>query len=181
MAYLGFQSFQGKFAAQTSNDGSGTGLQLGLGPHVGGLIGFRFMPQVSLNAELTLDVPHADLMGATGSIDASRYAISVSPLYHVDVGAVDFIVGPKLGFWTSSFSQNDAFSTATLTYSGWMAGVNAGLYYKVGRIGLGGLASFDYASVLQGCLTDDFQMRNCGPNNSYAADKLLSFALVILF
>jgi hypothetical protein len=181
MGYLGFQSFQGKFAAKVTNQGVDTGLSLGIGPHVGGMIGYRFMEQVSLNAEVSLDIPHAELSSSFTSIDAQRLAFSVSPLYHIDAGAVDFMVGPKLGFWTSTFSQSDSLGTATLTYTGWMAGVTAGLYYKVGRIGLGGLASFDYAPVLQGCSTNDFSEQTCGPNKTFPADKMLSFALAVLF
>jgi len=181
MGYLGFQHFQGRFAAKVTNEGADTGLTLGIGPHVGGMIGYRFIEQVSVNAEVSLDIPHAELAGSYTSIQAERLAFSVSPLYHIDAGAVDFMIGPKLGFWTSTFSQSDSLGTATLNYNGWMAGVTAGLYYKVGKIGLGGFTSFDYAPVFEGCATDAFSQQSCGPNKSFPADKLLSFALAVLF
>jgi hypothetical protein len=184
LGYLGVQSYQGS-ASSDSFEGTPTDLRLDTGLRLGGLFGFHVGPQISLNAELTLDIPNAavpqDAFGDSTDITAVRFSLSFSPLYHIEQGNLEIVVGPKLGLWATQFSAaNDFANNGDLTYSGWLLGLNAGVFYRLGRVGLGGLVSFDYDHVSSACENANDGSQNCDHSSTYSSDKILSFNLAIL-
>ena len=174
--YLGLHGFVGD---------SGRGLSPGL--RLGGMLGFYASPIVSLNAELSIDVlnPNSDSFDPDST--GARVVFSFSPLIHVPAGNIELVIGPKLGFWASAITLSDAGSAFTgldsISASGYLVGLNAGLFARVGRIGVGGLLSIEGGYPTNICETDNFGNQICGDpaGNQKDADKVISVTGAVLF
>ena len=130
MPYLGVNVPTGK-----GSDGYGPGLRLG------GLFGFNLPPFLSLNGELTIDILNPD----TSGVDVTEVMVdfTFSPLFHFRIPQVEFVVGPKFGYFAYdlSYSANGSASTDE-SGSGYAYGFNAGVFVPLGRIAIGGLFNF---------------------------------------
>ncbi len=170
-AFLGISSFQG-----TTGEGLSPGLRFG------GLIGFYASPVFSLNGELSIDFMNPD--SSLGNETAVRAAISFSPLYHLTTnGNLEIVLGPKLGAWSEDYSDTDGNTLGNA--SGYLVGINAGAYTRVGTALLGGLFSFEDGVWTKTCAAADPFNGNfdqiCASVSDAPSDKILAFNLSALF
>ncbi|HET6149527.1 MAG TPA: hypothetical protein VFH68_18465 [Polyangia bacterium] len=167
--FLGIHAFQGD---------TGEGLSPGL--RLGGLLGFYASPVFSLNGELALDFLNYDNSALNSGATAARVVLAFSPLYHVPTGQVELVVGPKIGFWGTSISFDN--SDASASFAGYLLGLNAGLFARVGNVSLGGLVSFEAGYPTRIC-SDDGTGEICGDpiGAQKDADKVLAVTGAILF
>ena len=71
------------------------------GPRVGGLLGVRLLPWLSLNGEVTYDkswIPSVE----GGPVSEAFVDFALSPLFHWTHGRGELVLGPELGYFTSS-------------------------------------------------------------------------------
>jgi hypothetical protein len=131
MPYLGVNIPVG-----STSDGYSTGLRLG------GIFGFNVNQFLSLNGELTIDILNADSPAGV-STSAAEVDFTFSPFFHFDIPGLEFVVGPKLGFFGFSATQSQSgYSDVTASGSGLAYGVNAGVFIPLGRIAIGGLLNY---------------------------------------
>jgi hypothetical protein len=175
MPYIGVNSYQGERA-----EGLGPGLRLGV------LLGGRIAPTLSLNGEFLIDV--VNIKEAAGQ-SAASVEFAFSPLLHVPSHNIEFVVGPKIGAYALAVSlgENNAYYPgydATLTYSGVVIGLNAGLFAELNpSMAIGGLFSFSIRKPTQVCLKIDTAGEECGDvlNVDEETDKVLGFNGALLF
>jgi hypothetical protein len=165
MPYLGVNVPVG----DTSN-GVSTGLRLG------GIFGFNVGPFLSLNGELTVDVLNLDSaagMSATGA----EVDFAFSPLFHIDLPALELVVGPKLGFFgmSATYSQS-GYPDSTFSGSGLAYGFNAGVFIPLGRIAIGGLLNFTGRSYSSAC-----QNNFCADVSGGSDDKFFGFSGALMY
>jgi len=123
---------------------------------LGGLFGFYVGPFVSLNGELSIDVLNLSSPGTGSSASGGLVGFTFSPLFHFALPQVDFVVGPRLGWYDMpvTISYNDGSPDDTYSESGFLYGLNAGAFFWVGRIAFGGLLSVSIHSPSSYCLND---------------------------
>jgi hypothetical protein len=174
LPYIGFNAVIGDAA-----EGYDAGFRMG------GLLGFYAAPFVSLNGELSIDVlsPHA-----LGSSKVSEGVVSftLSPLFHFGPPKVDFVVGPRLGFFGhfSTLSNSYSSSEDTISMTGIAWGLNTGVFFSLGRIWLGGLMSLTMHSPTQYCYSNtstNHTERCYDVTDSDTSSKLLTFNFALLF
>ena len=168
--YIGINAFVGS---------GGEGIDPGL--RLGGLIGFYASPVFSINGELSIDFMNLNNDNSfTSDITAVRAALSLSPLYHMATsGNFEIVLGPKLGVWDEEY--DDGSGNKLFSYSGYLVGVNAGGYTRVGNTLLGGLFSFENSVVDKACQPDTFGTDQCGSVSNVPSHKVLAFNLSALF
>jgi hypothetical protein len=143
--YLGFNVPTG-----SSSDWASTGLRLG------GIFGLNVGPFLSLNGELTIDLLNMNTVPGVSATGA-EVDFTFSPLFHFDIPGLEFVVGPKLGFFDYSATQSQSgYSDVTYSGSGLAYGVNAGVFVPLGRIAIGGLLNYTsrHFSNSNACDTD---------------------------
>jgi hypothetical protein len=164
MPYLGVNIPTG-----SSSDWASTGLRLG------GIFGFNVNPFLSLNGELTIDI--LNMNSAPGSsITGAEVDIAFSPLFHYDLPGLEFVVGPKLGFFGYSATASESgYSDVTYSGSGLAYGVNAGVFVPLGRIAIGGLLNYTgrHFSTSSACDTD-----YCADTGT---DKFFGFSVALMY
>ena len=123
-----------------------TGQGVGPGLRLGGLLGVYVGPMFSLNGELSIDFLNLDSNLVSANVTGVRASLSIAPLFHLPAGTgnMELVIGPKLGVWDEEFSDDN--SDATASVSGYLVGLNAGAFARVGRTSLGGLFSFESAT-----------------------------------
>ena len=133
-----------------SSNGDSTGLRLG------GIFGFNVGQFLSLNGELTVDILNLD--GGSGvSASGAMVDFTFSPFFHFNVPGLEFVVGPKLGFFdTSSTYSQSGYQDSTYSGSGLAYGFNAGVFIPLGRIAIGGLINFTGRSYSSYCQNDSY-------------------------
>jgi hypothetical protein len=115
------------------------------GPRVGGLLGVRLLPWLSLNGEVTYDKSWIQSLEG-GNPSESFVDFALSPLFHWTHGRAELVLGPEIGYFTSSETY---ISMATGTQvagssSGLVVGLNAGVVARVNRyVSLGGMLSLE--------------------------------------
>jgi hypothetical protein len=118
---------------------------------VGGFLGFHIGSMVSLNLEGSLE-----LMGKKNKprdYSGIFFELAASPFFHVELGRIELIAGPKLGYFLSSESHMET-STASDSGQGYTYGANLGVLAAVGeRVAIGGMASFTNRSYSEFCQT----------------------------
>jgi len=152
----------------------------GPGFRIGGLLGFFVAPQLSLNAELMFDVMNlnADTYDAQSGYHGFHFELSFSPLFHLPAGPnMEFVIGPKLGGWETTISDDYDYG---YSYSGYLLGLNAGLFFRVGGLYWGGLFTFENNVVTELCDRLEGFDENCGVATG-DPQKLVSFTASILF
>jgi hypothetical protein len=171
MAYIGINGFAGD---------TGQGIDPGL--RLGGLLGVYVSPMFSLNGELSIDFLNLDSTIYPSNLTGVRASLSIAPLFHLAAGTgnMELVIGPKLGVWDEEFSDDNSDATASI--SGYLIGLNAGAFARVGRSSLGGLFSFESATPTKQCQNDGFSGDMCiSIPGSPAAEKVFAFTLAALF
>jgi hypothetical protein len=163
MPYIGVHVPVGK-----ASDGLSPGL------HLGGLIGINLPPFLSLNCELSFDLLNPD--GSNSDLTYVMYDFTFSPLFHFSIPQLDFVVGPKFGYFGYYISDSQGDSSNDVE-SGYAYGLNAGVFVPVGSIALGGLFSFVGRHVSSTCDSSGWCY-----NDSHGPDhKFFSFSGALLF
>jgi hypothetical protein len=155
------------------SEGLGTSLRLG------GLFGFYAGQFLSLNGELSIDVLNIDTPSGV-SASGAAVGFTFSPLFHFGPPRMDFVVGPRLGFFGTSetYSYDDGYSPDDdYSSTGFLYGFNAGAFFSLGRISLGGLLSVSIHSISSACRNDD-----CGdPPSGTPALKIVGLSGAMLW
>jgi hypothetical protein len=174
MPYLGLNVPVGSGSSQYS-----TGLRLG------GLFGFNLGPSLSLNGEMTIDIMNPDWGGSSGDVTEAYVDFAFSPLFHFGTPQLEFVVGPKLGFFGEAANvsyasgPDDKYSGSGLVY-----GLNAGVFVPVGNMAIGGLFSFTGHSYSKMCTNDSTTgyVDLCGDaSGTVAGSKVIAFTGALLY
>ena len=169
MPYLGLN-----FPVGDAGDGYSTGFRLG------GLMGGYVGPHFSINGELSIEIMNLDV---PSGVDATEVlaAFTLSPLFHFGPPRLDFVIGPRLGFYADAASMSASGSSSETTYSetGLAYGFNAGAFFQLGRIWLGGLLSFTAHDASESCV-DYGSGEQCGDAEGDAF-KVLTLNAAVLF
>jgi hypothetical protein len=168
MIFLGANSFAGS----NSKD-------LGLGGRLGTILGGRINPQFSINGELTLDSLNVK---NDSNLKVAEFDLALSPLFHVHRGALEIVVGPKLGLAGGSSELTGApGGTDKSTVSGFVFGANAGAFGAVSpSVSLGGMLTFAGRKFTKMCETPAGGAETCSMNG-IDVDKVFGFVGAILF
>ena len=134
--------------------------------------------------ELRMDALNFKDMPVSQQWDASEFDFGISPLFHAQFpsGNGEFVIGPKLSLFAyqATIRDNVNFTTTTQHGSGWSAGLNAGVFFALGRVmSLGGLMSFTSRNKTEIC-PDDQGIQPC-MSGDYPAENVLSFTGALLF
>jgi hypothetical protein len=170
MPYLGAHSYRHAEAAAYD-----PGLRLG------SLIGGRVSDIFSLNGEMTIDV--ASRNDVPSGIDYQEWNLNIafSPLVQIPAGGVELVFGPKLGLFFLNIEQSDSGSTAEVDVTGWIAGVNAGLFFPVApTTSLGLLVSYELMWAESACVRSAGLGEICESVSSDAA-KVLGLSGAAIF
>ena len=122
------------------------------GFRLGGLLGFYVAPILSLNGELNIDVINVD---TDADVTTAILDWCFSPLFHFGPPRAEFVVGPKLGFFTEASSYSYGGQDYSSSAYGTAYGFNAGLFFALGRISIGGLLNYTAHSYSHVCDYDD--------------------------
>ena len=144
------------------------------GFRMGSLLGWRPSSHFSINGEFTVDF----LNPPKGVFLDVTLDLSFSPLFHLSIGKLEIVVGPKVGFSDEiqTWTVND--QSYNSSYSGLMFGANAGVLAKVRSIAIGGLVSYTGRSYTGWCWWTDGESRcRNGPGTLHT----VSLGGVVLF
>ena len=171
MVFLGVNSLQGS---------TGNGEDVGF--RIGTIMGGRVNESFSINGELTLDVLNPKGVPAGVDVTEVEADLALSPLFHVQLNNVELVVGPKLGFMGYSEQTNDTGLSTSASGSGYVYGLNAGVFASISRsTSIGGLISLAARKFTNVCQTDDTGTQTCSSSNLPGADKVLGLTGAILF
>jgi hypothetical protein len=151
-----------------------------IGGHLGALVGGRFTRSLSLSGEVAFDWLNPE--PASG---ASAFGIEVmvaaSPLYHVAIGKLELVVGPKLGYWAGFAESTLADRTTDARVDGVALGGNLGIFGPLTRaLSIGALAALDVRTVRETCATISGQPQSCTGGSDVASDNLFSLSVAVL-
>lgn len=171
LPYLGLN-----FPVGDAGDGYSTGFRLG------GLMGGYIGPHFSINGEMSIDILNID---TPSGYDATEVLVglTLSPLFHFGPPRVDFVVGPRLGYFVDAASLSASGSSSSdlsYTITGLAYGLNAGAFFQVGRMWVGGLLTFTAHSASEICV-DDGSGEECGDVEGGEDFKVLTLNGAILF
>jgi hypothetical protein len=170
MPYVGFHAIEGIAASDYD-----------AGLRIGGLIGARLVQSVSLNMEIATNFLSPKSINTRTPPSGHDLTIAFSPLFHGAMGGGEFVVGPKLGFWSSSISQ-DSTSTQAATQdsqTGWAFGFNMGAFGGITEdVALGGIVAYQMTFLSQSCTRGGI---NQGCSSSGFPPQILSFAVAAMF
>jgi hypothetical protein len=144
------------------------------GLHIGGLFGINLPPFLSLNCELSFDLLNPD--SGYSDLTFVMYDFTFSPLFHFSIPQLDFVVGPKFGYYGQYISYSQGGSTDDVE-SGYAYGLNAGVFVPLGSIAIGGLFSFVGRHVSSTCGSDGW----CASVSHGPDYKFVSFSGALLF
>jgi hypothetical protein len=170
--FFGFHAVEG-IAAGDYDAGARGGL----------LVGVHASPIVSLNVELAMNFLSPKSMVSPilrTSSSGHDFTAAFSPLFHVSNGIGEFVIGPKLGMWSSSIdTSSPGTDTVNKSQSGWAFGFNAGGFAGVtDAAALGAIISYQMTYISQTCA-----ILNNGTDCTQpgSAPQFLSFNLAALF
>jgi hypothetical protein len=146
------------------------------GLRLGALFGVNLPPFLSLNGELTFDLLNPDY--GSGDYTEMEYDITFSPLFHFRIPQLEFVVGPKFGYFGRYVSYDNYYATsADFSQEGYAYGINAGAFFPLGRIAIGGLFNFTGRHVKSECDVND----SCYHVTSTSDAKIIAFSLALLY
>jgi hypothetical protein len=154
----------------------GSGLRLGL------LLGTHVARTVSLNVEIARNFlsPNPDPM-TRDQVSGGDVTIALSPLFHAATGPVEFVAGPKLGFWSLGLTDTNAGVTDQASESGWAFGFNAGFFVGTGdTLGVGVMLAYQIDLLTQSCARGP-NVATVGCSNDGFTPHFLSMSLAALF
>ena len=175
MPYLGL-------ATQTGEQG----IRYSSGAIFGALLGGRLNRAFSLNGEFRIDSLDFKNTPTYESPSGTELDIGVSPLFHAQFATGEFLVGPKLSFFTHQerYIQNDINNFETnyyVNWTGWSTGFNAGLFFAVSRfMSLGGMVSYTLRLPTEACTRTAFSTEVC-ESGDYPSVNVLGFHAAALF
>jgi hypothetical protein len=153
------------------------------GPRVGFLLGAHAAPAVSLNVELAMDFlsPKVNMAVRGTEVSGRDFTIAFSPLFHARSGIGEFVVGPKLGFWSSGIDVRMGAQTIQNSQSGWAYGFNIGAFAGVhDSAALGALVSYQMTYLDQSCARGSgLTASTC--DSAGPVPQILSFNLAAIF
>ena len=175
MPYLGV-------ATQTGEQGT----RYSSGAIFGALIGGRLNRAFSLNGEFRIDFLDFKNVPSSQSWTGTELDIGFSPLFHAQFATGEFVLGPKLSFFTHQESYRgvdiNGFTTQYhVNWTGWSTGINAGVFFAVSRfMSLGGMVSYTLRMPTEVCTRTDFSIENC-QSGDYPSANVLGFHAAALF
>ena len=134
---------------------------------------------------MTIDIMNPNSSSFNGDTTEVYVDFAFSPLFHFGTPQVEFVVGPKLGFFaesatiTNSSSPDYQYSGTGLAY-----GLNAGVFIPLGRVAIGGLFNFTGHHYSSACTNDNTTnyVQQCGDVPSGNVDtKILGFTGALLY
>jgi len=169
------------YAGLHAHEGT-TGQDRDAGFRIGSLLGYRMNGQFSLNAELTIDFLNIVNQPAGTSAEGAEIDLALSPLFHFDAGALEVVIGPKLGIWGGAVDTKDDFGTVQDSASGLVVGGNLGAFLPLGNgASLGGLVSFVVRTVSNTCTKPDGGGQKCMDTPHADSEKVLGITAAALF
>jgi hypothetical protein len=151
-----------------------------VGGHLGALVGGRFTRSLSLSGEVAFDWLNPEPASGASAFGV-EVMVAASPLYHVAIGKLELVVGPKLGYWVGFAESTLVDRTTDARVDGVALGGNLGLFGPLTRaISIGGLAALDVRTVRETCATVSGQAQACTGGSDVASDNLISFSVAVL-
>lgn len=170
LPFLGVHSYQGD-----GGEGTSVGLRLGT------LLGGRVHPMFSINGGIGIDVINLKNVPAGVETTGVSLDLTLSPLVHVPVGNLEFVLGPKLGGWAIQQEAKQDGATAKQSISGAVLGVNVGMFANVSdKMAVGGLLNFDLRTLGEGCQTLPGEAEMCGEVTG-DSNKVVTATAALLF
>jgi hypothetical protein len=147
----------------------------GPGPRAGTLLGVRLLPWLSLNGEVTYDKSWIQITESDNSSE-SFVDLALSPLFHWTHGDAEVVVGPEIGYFTSSFTaMSHAGGEFASSSSGLAIGLNLGVFAHLNRyVSLGGMLSFEARNARRYCETLAGQPQTCTTNQVLNSSVVLN-------
>ena len=166
MPYIGFATPVG-----TTRDRYDTCLR------IGSFLGWHLSRNFSINSELTLDFVNPN--GASLEVSNVDLDISLSPLFHLVVGHLDLVAGPKIGLFEETESHTSNGESYNDGYTGVMFGGNVGVLAGIRKIAVGALFSYTGRHYTSQCETVGGAVHGC--NAASGTFQTVSLSGVILF
>jgi hypothetical protein len=154
------------------------------GLRVGALVGTHLAAPISLNVEIAVDFLSPNQSGAVTRSQASGHDLTIafSPLFHGSAGIGEFVIGPKLGYWSSGITSTNPGSDSTqLSQTGWVFGFNMGAFAGVSdAVALGAMFTYQMTFLSQECVRgSNVPIEGC--SGSGFAPQILGFSVAALF
>jgi hypothetical protein len=166
---------------QQGQNGVINGSDIGVGFRLGVLLGGRVGEMFSVNGEITIDVINPRNVPTGVDISAADVVLAFSPLVHVPAGNIEIVAGPKLGFWGLSADSTFQGLTDNFSASGYVLGLNAGIFGTVGSgLSVGGLIALDVRTPQKECSTPAGGFETCQTVLD-DANKVLGISGALLF
>jgi hypothetical protein len=135
----------------------------------------------SINGEIGIDVLNPDNIPSNVDVTAVSLGLTLSPLVHLRGGAIEFVAGPKVGFWAARSELKSGGATTSRSISGNLFGLNLGLFTNVSdSMAVGGLLSFDIRTIGHACFQNPGMAEMCGDATGDAA-KVVGITAAALF
>jgi len=171
LPYLGLHAHEGT-----------TGQDQDVGFRIGSLLGYRMNGQFSLNAELAIDFLNIVNQPARTHASGAEVDLALSPLFHFDAGALELVLGPKLGIWGGVVDTKDDSGTFQSSDTGLVVGGNVGAFLPLGNgASMGGLVSFVVRTVSHTCAKPDGGSQTCMDTPHADSEKVLGVTAAALF
>ena len=155
--YLGISSFLG----ETADIG-----RRSVGARAGAILGLRLHPAFSLNGEISLDVLNFRDVPSGQKMGGGAFALSASPLFHLFAPTVEVVFGPRVGVWGEGISRKVNGVETIFSVSGFLLGLNAGLFFPVRRcLSVGGLVTLDTRRFGRTCTRNADGVEACSEDN----------------
>ncbi|HEY8925966.1 MAG TPA: hypothetical protein VIU64_16390, partial [Polyangia bacterium] len=171
--YLGISSFLGESPAAGRR---------AVGARAGAILGFRLHPAFSLNGELSVDMLNFRDVPSGQKMGGGAFALSASPLFHVLGPTVELVLGPRVGVWAEGISRKVNGVETTFSASGFLMGLNAGLFFPVRRcLSVGGLITLDRRLFGRTCTKTADGTDDCTGDNLPKPLTNLTFNFAMMF
>jgi hypothetical protein len=176
MPFIGLHSFQ---------DSNSSGVDAGL--RLGTFLGAFTNNDFSVNGAVTFDVMNPNSKADPLEISAQMLELTFSPLFHLGSPQVEFIVGPKLGFWNMwshvripvgvlGPTQIDIDGTT----QGWTVGGNMGLLVAATPGALVGvILNLEVRDIIHSCGTATGMPEECDTSGDSSTILGFSFATLL--
>ena len=174
LPFAGVHSFVG-----TPNDGYARSV----GASTGVLLGFHLSPVFSLAGELSFDL--LNFKNTPSDPSGIAFVMAVVPQFHIVAPTFEIIVGPKIGLWfeeIDGIDPNFNYEKRSTSASGLVVGLNAGIFFPVGRhVSVGGLLTFDLRPFNRICTNTNTTSESCSDSSLPDSLKLWGLAAALLF
>ncbi len=153
----------------------------GTGFRIGGILGGRIMPMLSLNGEITLDIMNPKDVPSGMDVSVVMADVLFSPLLHFGAPSIDVFFGPKLGAFVMAESISYEGEELKATAQGLAYGINVGVAVPVGNIAVGGIISYVGRHATEACVEVEGLGEECDDSPSGDDFKTLSILGTVMF